>query len=66
MIEEGWMLWIISLACLQFLLIIVALWDLLSRREVRRLPKLVWVVVIVVLNFIGPISYLVLGRGRKE
>jgi len=39
----------------------VALVDLI-RRERTKGPKWMWAFVIVVVNFIGPILYLVLGR----
>jgi hypothetical protein len=56
----------ILLVFLQIALMAIALWDLIKRDEVAHLPRFVWGVVIVILNFIGPISYLLLGRARRE
>ena len=53
-------LWIIQIG-----LMIVALWDLIKREQTRG-PKLLWVLVIVFVNFIGPIIYLVIGRQDED
>lgn len=52
---------LIPLAIIELGLMVVALWDLIKREETRG-PKWMWVLVIVLLNFIGPIVYLVVGR----
>ena len=52
---------LIPIALLQLALIVVALIDL-ARRERTRGPKWVWVLIIVLINFIGPIVYFVVGR----
>ncbi|MEJ2750100.1 MAG: PLD nuclease N-terminal domain-containing protein [Anaerolineae bacterium] len=49
------------LIVIQVGLMIFALLDL-SRRSVTRGPKWVWVLVIVLINTIGPIVYFVIGR----
>lgn len=46
---------------IQLALIVFALMDL-ARREATRGPKWVWVLVIIFINFIGPIVYFVVGR----
>ncbi|MBK5109362.1 MAG: PLDc_N domain-containing protein [Anaerolineales bacterium] len=43
-------------------LLIIALVDLIRRENVKHLPKWAWAVIIIVLNFIGPIAYLIVGR----
>lgn len=43
-------------------LLVIALVDLIRRDQVRHLPKWAWAVIIIVINFIGPIAYLLLGR----
>jgi predicted ABC-type exoprotein transport system permease subunit len=43
-------------------LLVIALVDLVRREQVRHLPKWAWAVIIIVINFIGPIAYLLLGR----
>jgi hypothetical protein len=52
---------LIPIAILQLALIVAALIDL-ARRERTRGPKWLWVLIIVLVNFIGPIVYFVLGR----
>ena len=52
---------IIPVMLVQFALIVIALWDL-WKREATRGPKWVWLLVILLVNFIGPIVYLVIGR----
>lgn len=50
------------LLIIEIVLLVVALVDLIRREQVRYFPKWVWVVIILILNFIGPIAYLLLGR----
>ena len=52
---------LIPIALIQLALIVVALIDL-ARRERTRGPKWAWVLIIVLINFIGPIVYFILGR----
>jgi hypothetical protein len=52
---------LIPVAIIQIALMAVALVDLV-RRERTKGPKWAWVLVIVVVNFIGPIIYFLLGR----
>lgn len=43
-------------------LLIVSLRDLIPRKKFRGLPKVGWILVIVLINVFGPILYLALGR----
>jgi hypothetical protein len=43
-------------------LLVIALVDLIRRDQVRHLPKWAWAVIIIIINFLGPIAYLLLGR----
>ncbi len=52
---------LIPIALLQLALMIAALLDL-RKQPVTRGPKWAWVLVIVLVNFIGPLLYFVLGR----
>ena len=52
---------LIPIAIIQLGLMIWALVDL-ARRERTKGPKWVWVLVIVLINLIGPIVYFVVGR----
>ena len=54
------MIW--PLIVLQYALTIWAIIDLVRRPNVRHLPKLAWGAIILLVNFFGPIAYLVLGR----
>lgn len=49
---------------IQLALIVIALWDLIKRENTRG-PKWLWVVIILLVNFIGPILYLVIGREEE-
>ncbi len=53
--------YLIPVVIIQLALMIAALVDLL-RREHTRGPKWVWALVIVLVNYIGPIIYFVAGR----
>jgi len=52
---------IIPIFLIQIGLIVIALWDL-WKREATRGPKWVWLLVILLVNFIGPIIYFIVGR----
>jgi drug/metabolite transporter (DMT)-like permease len=52
---------LIPVVVIELTLLIAALVDLI-RREHTRGPKWIWVLVIVLVNFIGPIIYFVIGR----
>ncbi len=52
---------LIPIMLLQIVLIVVALKDLLGRERTKG-PKWAWALVIVFVNFFGPIIYLLLGR----
>ncbi len=54
---------VVPLLAIQLALIVIAFRDLLkTERRVRGESKLVWGLVIIVINFVGPILYLVWGR----
>ena len=52
---------LIPVVLIQLALLITALVDLVRRPQTRG-PKWAWVLVIVLINFIGPIVYFVAGR----
>lgn len=61
---ENWNQWLpllVPVVLLQLGLMIFALLDLI-RRERTKGPKWAWALVIVLINLIGPIVYLVIGR----
>jgi len=53
---------LIPLVVIELTLLVIALVDLIRREQVRYFPKWVWALIIVLLNFIGPIAYLIVGR----
>ena len=53
---------LIPLVVIELTLLLIAIVDLIRREQVRYFPKWVWAVIIVLLNFIGPIAYLIVGR----
>ncbi|MCL4267429.1 MAG: PLDc N-terminal domain-containing protein [Anaerolineae bacterium] len=52
---------LIPILLIQLALVIAALVDLI-RREKTKGPKWLWVLIILFINFIGPIIYFVVGR----
>lgn len=50
------------LLVLQLGLAIMALLDIRKRRKFNHLSRGAWIVIIIVLNIIGPILYFVMGR----
>lgn len=55
------------LIAIQVGLQIYALYDIYKRGGAREpLPTIVWVVIVVVLNLLGPILYFFLGRKEEE
>ncbi len=55
---------LIPVVLIQLALMITALVDLIRRAQTRG-PKWVWALVIVLVNFIGPIIYFVAGRKEE-
>ena len=53
---------LVPLLILQVVLMVVALVDLVKRERVRGGNKVIWGVVIVLVNIIGPVVYLLAGR----
>ena len=64
---ETWKLVIllIPLVALELTLMIVALVDLVKRERVKFDNKVVWALLIVLVNIIGPVVYLVWGREEE-
>ncbi len=56
---------VIPIALVQLGLMAFALYDLVRRERVRWGNKWVWGIVIVVVNIIGPVLYLLLGREEE-
>lgn len=56
---------IVPLVLIQLGLMIFALVDLVRREKVKGGNKVVWALVIVFINIIGPIVYLIFGREEE-
>lgn len=61
--STAWVPYLIPAMVVQLALMAIALVDL-TRRERTRGPKWVWALVIVVIDFLGPITYLIFGREK--
>ncbi len=57
---------LLPLIAIQLALMIFALIDLARRRKVARGSKLLWAIIIIFINVIGPILYFILGRAEEE
>ena len=53
---------LIPVLVLELALLIIALIDLGKREKVRGGSKVLWAIVIVLVNIIGPVAYLIFGR----
>jgi hypothetical protein len=53
---------LIPLLLLELALLAIALVDLVRREHVTGGNKVVWIIVIILVNIIGPIIYLIFGR----
>jgi len=53
---------IAPLVIIELALVVIALVDLIRPQEVKYLPKWGWALIILLLNLIGPIIYLIIGR----
>lgn len=50
------------LVLIELIILGVALVDLIRREQVKYFPKWGWALIILLINFIGPIIYLIIGR----
>ena len=64
MLEEiiNWLPFIIPIAIIQLTLFIVALVHILTHKHYKVGNRLLWVIIVICLNLIGPILYFVIGR----
>jgi hypothetical protein len=54
--------WLVPLFLVEVGLMVIALLDVIKRERVRGGNKVVWIVVIVAVQIIGPMVYLLFGR----
>ena len=65
-IDSSALLLLLPVLLIELALIVISLVDLSKRKQVKGGSKVVWVVVILLLNLIGPILYLVWGRNVED
>jgi hypothetical protein len=66
---SGWQQWLpifLPLLIIELVLLALALWDWVHRQRFRYLNRWVWLAIIVLVNTLGPLAYLLLGRGEEE
>lgn len=56
---------LVPLFILQVVLLVIALVDLVRRDYVRGGNKIIWLVIIIFVNIIGPVLYLAIGRQER-
>lgn len=56
---------LIPIAILQLVLMITALVHLLKRNKVRRGNVVIWLLIIIFINYIGPVLYFLFGREEE-
>ena len=57
---------IIPLSVAQLVLMIVALVHIVKHPHYKTGNMVLWIVIVLLLNLIGPILYFIIGRGEKE
>lgn len=50
----------------QFILTVAALISIARRGETKKLSKFTWVIIVVLVNTVGPILYFMLGKGEMK
>jgi DMSO reductase anchor subunit len=45
---------------------VFALVDLIRRKNIKYLPKVVWAIIIILGEIVGAVVYLLLGKGKEE
>lgn len=53
------------LVVLQMSLMVAALFDIRKRKTFRYLPRAAWIIIVVLIQTLGPIAYFTLGRGEE-
>jgi len=57
---------LIPLAVIELALMIASLIHILTHRKYRMGNRVIWVIVCILINIIGPILYFTLGRGEEK
>lgn len=53
------------LIVLEVLLMVAALMDIRKRKTFRYLPRSVWIIIVILVQTIGPVVYFTIGRGEE-
>ncbi|HEY5504802.1 MAG TPA: PLD nuclease N-terminal domain-containing protein [Sedimentisphaerales bacterium] len=56
---------LIPVAIIELGLLVWALLDIIRRKNTKG-PKIVWIIVVVLFEIIGPIAYFIFGRGEES
>ncbi len=56
---------LLPLLLIELALLALALWDWVHRQRFRYLNRWVWLAIIVLINILGPLAYLLLGREEE-
>ncbi len=56
---------LLPLLLIELALLALALWDWVHRQRFRYLSRWVWLAIIVLINILGPLAYLLLGREEE-
>lgn len=57
---------LIPLALLQLTLMVVALVHILRHTKYKTGNRPLWIVIVVLVNYIGPVAYFIFGRSEEE
>jgi hypothetical protein len=58
----GFLPYLIPVLLLEWVLMIIAIVDLIKREKTRGLPKWAWALIVIFIQIFGPIVYLIFGR----
>jgi hypothetical protein len=58
----GFLPYLIPVLLLEWVLMIIAIVDLIKREKTRGLPKWGWALIVIFIQIFGPIVYLIFGR----
>lgn len=62
--DINWTL-LIPIIILQLTIQIIALVDLYKQKHIERNKKIIWIIVILLFNILGPIAYFIIERREK-
>lgn len=60
--ESDWIVFLIPLILLQVILMITALVLIIRQTHFKYFNKIIWIVIVLLLNIVGPVLYFILER----